>query len=522
MIFGRRALVSAIVVICGATSVTLRAAQATLDQTVQRVAQLLDAQDLKAAKTAADEGLRAYPASAALHNFAGVIEAQQGAFASAESHFQTAIKLAPRSPGPYENLGRLYQERSASDPVARTKALRTYEALLAVDPANVEGLYQSSLLNALAGKFGQSRSLIARLPAEMRARPQTLAILVADLAGTADATAPSIAAKLAAHPDLTAADVLGILPAFDGIADDGVARQLLEALEHRGMGTPDVLQALGRLHAQHGRFAESRAVLERAAAGKVSVPLLMELAHVAVKSGDRKGALGYLAHARSLEPNNAAVHFMFGIICVELNLVAEAYESMKKAVAIEPQNPEMNYVMGAVSIHRHEPAEAIPYFEKYVALRPQDSRGMFALGAARFYSGQFDEARRDLQAVVTRKDSAAGAHYFLARIARQANDLETARREVNTAIAANPDYADAWAELGLIQTRSSQYADAEKSLAKALALDPNHYVANVNLTALYGRTRDPRRDAQVARLKELQEKRATEAQELLRIIQVAP
>jgi len=147
---------------------------------------------------------------------------------------------------------------------------------------------------------------------------------------------------------------------------------------------------------------------------------------------------------------------------------------------------------------------------------------MFALGAARFYSGQFDEARRDLQAVVTRKDSPAGAHYFLARIARQANDLETARREVNTAIAANPDYADAWAELGLIQTRSSQYADAEKSLAKALALDPNHYVANVNLTALYGRTRDPRRDAQVARLKELQEKRATEAQELLRIIQVAP
>ena len=30
---------------------------------------------------------------------------------------------------------------------------------------------------------------------------------------------------------------------------------------------------------------------------------------------------------------------MFGIICVELNLVAEAYESMKKAVAIEPREP---------------------------------------------------------------------------------------------------------------------------------------------------------------------------------------
>ena len=86
---------------------------------------------------------------------------------------------------------------------------------------------------------------------------------------------------------------------------------------------------------------------------------------------------GYLAHARSLEPNNAAVHFMFGIICVELNLGAEAYESMKKAMALDPENPQINYVMGAVSIHRHEPAEAIPYFEKYVALKPDDPEGSF-------------------------------------------------------------------------------------------------------------------------------------------------
>ena len=57
--------------------------------------------------------------------------------------------------------------------------------------------------------------------------------------------------------------------------------------------------------------------------------------------------------------------------------------------------------------------------------------------------------------------------------------------------AANPEYADAWAELGLIQIRLTQYADAEQSLARALKLDPDHYVANVNLTTLYSRTKDP-------------------------------
>ena len=112
--------------------------------------------------------------------------------------------------------------------------------------------------------------------------------------------------------------------------------------------------------------------------------LLIELARAAFKAGDAKGALGYLAHARDLEPTNVAVHFLFGIICVELNLGAEAYQSLAKAVALAPNDPDVNYAMGAVSLHRHEPSEALPYFEAYVRLRPGDPRGRFALGAAKY------------------------------------------------------------------------------------------------------------------------------------------
>jgi Flp pilus assembly protein TadD len=85
------------------------------------------------------------------------------------------------------------------------------------------------------------------------------------------------------------------------------------------------------------------------------VPLLIELARTAFKAGDPKGALGYLAHARELEPTDAAVHFLFGIVCVELNLGAEAHDSLAKAVALAPDNPDINYAMGAVSLHRHDP-----------------------------------------------------------------------------------------------------------------------------------------------------------------------
>jgi tetratricopeptide (TPR) repeat protein len=179
-------------------------------------------------------------------------------------------------------------------------------------------------------------------------------------------------------------------------------------------------------------------------------------------------------------------------------------------------------MMGVVSLHRHEPSEAVPYFEKYVRLKPHDPRGRFSLGVARFYGNDHGGARRDLAAIAERPETAAGANYFLARITRQSRQLDEARRYVDRAIQANPAYADAWAELGLLQTRVGQYAEAEASLQKALSLEAENYQATVNLTALYTRTRDPRRDAQAARLDALQKKRGERAQDFLRMIEVVP
>jgi tetratricopeptide (TPR) repeat protein len=492
--------------------------------TLQHIGMLVEQQDLTGAKAAVDAALREHPSDPALHNFAGVIDAQQGAFEGAERHFQTAIRLAPQSPPAYENLGRLYQERSAAVPDARQKALDTYERLLTVDPENVEALYQRGFLLALSGAFTESRALIDRLPAEIRRRSQVLAIRAIDLAGLGDTRgATAVVDSLSAHPELTAADVTAVIPAFDHLPDDVMPQKLLELLDRRGLASAAELQRLAQIHVRHARFAEARAAFERAAtAGGTTVPLLLELARTAVKLADYQGALGYLAHARTREPDNATVHFLFGMVCVELNLGAEAYESLKKAIALAPEHPLINYAMGAVSSTRNDPSESIPYFEKYVQLVPGDPRGRFALGAARFYSQQFEEARRDLELAARHSETIAGARYFLGRIARQTHDLETARREIEEALRANPNYADAWAELGLIQTRAGQYADAERSLMKALSLEPNNHAATVNLTTLFARTRDPRREAQAARLAALQEKRAAQAQEFLRMIEVVP
>ena len=489
---------------------------------VQHIQAALERGDVDAARAAVEAGLRAYPDDPALLNFAGVIAAQREDWTTAETHFREAIRLAPRAVPPYENLARLYQMRSMTDQTARARALDVYRALLSVDPANVEGLFQSALLHAQAGEFGASRALLEQLPRDVQERPQALAVRVANLAGTGDAASAAAADTLAAHPDIVPEDVLVVLPAFDHVQGDEVLGRLLASLDRHGVVAPELLRRLAAIQMRRGQFADARGTLERVASVEPTVPVLVDLGRAAASAGDHRGALGYLARARSLDPQNATVHFLFGVVCVELDLGAEAYESMKKAVALDPENPAVNYMMGVVSLHRHESSEAVPYFEKYVRLKPQDPRGRFSLGVARFYSSDFEGARLDLTAVAERTETAAGANYFLARITRQSSQLDEARRYVDRAIQAKPAYADAWAELGLLQTRAGQYAEAEASLQKALSLDAENYQATVNLTALYTRTRDPRRDAQAARLDALQKKRGERAQDFLRMIEVVP
>jgi tetratricopeptide (TPR) repeat protein len=491
--------------------------------TLQQIAVLLERGDVSGASRLVEPALKAHPTDPVVRNFAGVIAAQQGAFDSAETHFQTAIRLAPTGAAAYENLGRLYQERAGDNPAMRAKALAVYRQLLTVEPGNVEGLFQSSFLMALDGQFAASRAMLARLPEQVRQRPQALAVLVVDLTGMGDAAAGRAAVDvLAKHPALTEADVLAVLPALP-IGSSDAAILMLDGLDRRGLASPRALQALATIYSRESRIDDTRRVLERAvAADGATAPLLMELAGAAVKQKDYQGALGYLAHARSLEPNNAMVHFLFGMVCVEENLVREAYESMKKAVELDPDNPLVNYAMGAVSTHRHEPSESLPYFEKYVRLKPDDPRGYFALGTARFYSNQFDEARPELERATRAPETAAGAHYFLGRIARQSNDLPLARREIERALELNAGLADAWAELGLIQTRSKEYERAEQSLTRALSIAPEHYEASVNLATLYARTKDPRREAQAAKVSALIEQRDARAQQFLRIIEAVP
>src|SRR5579872_207938 len=489
-----------------------------------RIQRLIESGDLRSARTDVDEALKVLPGDPRLYNFLGVIDAQEKNFANAEANFRRAIQSAPRFTGAYLNLGRLYQEHSNEDE-ALEKALEIYSKLLQVDPENIEANYQSAFLLNLLRKFARSLQQLDRLPAEARNRAPALALRCANNAALGKAAqAEALGRELQAAGDLTEADVLPIVPTLTKYHKADLAIALLETVVQRNLASPTALSRLATLYDERGRFKDARRTLDKMLEGDAppSAELLNRLAKAAYQSGDLEGALGYLAHARDLEPANAAIHFLFGLVCIELKLPPEAKKSLVEAVRLDPDNPYYHYALGAVLLQEKNPDEAIPHFLKYRNAHGDDARGNFALGVAYFDAYQLDAARKELESVVNRPETRAGANLYLGRLAIREDNLAEAESRLCNAVQTNPGSPEPYAELALVQVRRAEFALAGSNLAIALKIAPGHYRANLNLLMLYQKTHDPRAEQQARVVADLQ--RAGEERErlLLRSLDIRP
>ncbi len=498
---------------------------ASSDTKLEDIQQLILKGDLAAAKAHLNEFLQESPGNADALNFLGVVQAHEGEYRAAEKSFRNAIAAAPAFVGAYLNLGRLYQEGGKNIPQALQKGIAVYESVLRLNPFNEEATYQCSLLLAMAGSYERSSKLLSRLPEPERQRPQALALAVADHAGMKHCKrGEENTSRLLLHPDLAQADVVTVLPIILAQHNDKLAVQLLAGLEQRGLASVDVIHQLGLLYEQEGDFHLARATLEEEVqkTAVATVPTLLVLARVAYKERAYKEALGYLAHARDIAPQDARVHFFFGMVCVEIDLQQEAFQSLKTAVQLEPDNPYFNYVFGVVMMSRKAAMEGYPYLKKYCELKPDDPKGRLALGEAYFYGGDDELARKELKTVVNDSRTSATARLFLGRLANREGNSAEAIANLREAIRKNPSSADAYAELGLAYRKRQDYVKAEDSLLKALKIDPDNYAANLSLTVVYELTKDSRAEKQRVRLNEIQQLRKDREKEFLSMVEVRP
>jgi tetratricopeptide (TPR) repeat protein len=493
-------------------------------QLVLEIQQHMERNDLQGARSLIASAQAMFPANGGLENLLGVIEVQQGHSDRAIQEFSAAILHDPGLASAYLNLGRIYMQTAESDKTARASALRAYDRLLRMEPNNAEANYQAAMLLMWDHNYERSLQHLTRLSPDDRSRIGAQIVLCADEAALNHASAADkAAAAIVAAPDLAEQDAMEVLPALQAAHRADLIESIFAAANDKKPLSADGLRILGLAQEGEGKLEIARKTLERAfTQSNSSVPILVDLTRVAKASKDYQGALGYLAHARDLQPNDAGFAYEFGVLSLRLGLLGESRKAMGEAVKLSPDNPEYNFGMGTVSSFAQDATQGLPYLQKYHALRPSDPTALLAIGTTYFRARNFDSASIWLKQAVAHDTTAADAHYYLGRIARAVGRLDDAKHELEQANTLTPDRPDVLGELGQVFIASHEYREAQTYLDRAVTLDPENYGANFGLLQLYARTGDPRREEQSKRFDQIKSNDEQHYQEMMRIINVRP
>lgn len=492
-------------------------------KTILSIEDATAAGDLDTASRLIDDALKQDPRDGGLLNLRGVVHARRNELPEARQDFADSVRLAPALTPAWQNLARACQMLADKDQTALTCAFDSWRRVSALKPGDTEAEASLGLLYERQRQFVKSLSELQKLPPDIASQTPNLLLQCADLAALGRGTeAQQIAKQLGAREDFSEQDFEDARNAFDLPAAASVAVTLLEALDTRHIAGLRSLRRLAIGYEQTNRQADARKTLERLAQLDPQNPAhLLELARLADLSKDYEGALGYLAHARDIDPQNARIHFLYAMIAAKLELAVEARQSLDRALAIDPDNPDYNYAMGVVILGTRDAATASTYFEKFVKARPSNPSGHFALGVAYFSSGDYDKATSEMLRVEN-SPKAAGAEYFLGRMARLEEQMDEALRHLQKSIELMPSFAESHTELARVYMLEGDLQKAQGELDRAVKLDPQSFQANSQLLVLYKRTHDARAAQQQQLLTKLDQERSRRAELMLRTVEFRP
>lgn len=493
-------------------------------QVVLSIQRQINSGDLSAARAALTSAFLRYPNDGGLENLLGVVEIQQGHTVAAQRAFADAIEESPNLTGAYLNLGRILMASAARDSGARQKAAHLYQEVLRRDPENEEANFEYAIVLMWNGAYRTSLDHLARLPASTRGSIRVDALTCADQSGLGNKPASDReAALMESNANLREEDVMLALPALRAAHRANLIAELLTAANRRSPLSVKGLRLLGLAQEAEGKLNDARATLTQVYEMDSSwAEPLVDLTRISLAEKNYREALGYLAHARALEPDNASFAYEFGLICVRLGLLDATIKAMGDAVKLAPNNPGYNLSMGLISSLGFTPEVAIPYLKKYHAMRPRDPEGDLALGTGYFRAGDLREASIWLRRAAKFSKTESRAHYFLGRILIQYGQYHQAVEQLKEAASVSNPRADVYVELGNSYIYLKEYAEAEKVLDRAIQLDPNSYNANLALLKVYSLTKDPRQSAQRKRFLAVHSEKEKEYVDALRTISERP
>lgn len=202
-------------------------------------------------------------------------------------------------------------------------------------------------------------------------------------------------------------------------------------------------------------------------------------------------ALSCLTKALMLEPKNFSILLHYIEAAILNGSFDKAAKGLKKAYSLQPDNADISYLLGLMSFEKKDYPAALAYFEKAIETDKTVAYYVFKAVDIHLQMRQYEKALETLQKV-TARDTAYYAKE--SEIYHAWGDIPRAIRSMSGALALTRDpEATQYARLASYHRQDYDMKMAEIVIKKALALAPENNIArleNARIKKGLGRTRE--------------------------------
>jgi Flp pilus assembly protein TadD len=332
--------------------------------------------------------------------------------------------------------------------------------LFATDPAQVNSLLRSGLLDLEHGKLAQARSELEQ------------------------------ASKLDPSNALV---WTSLVRAYSRLKQPALARAAAAKAEQTGVGNPIVAHALAMYYSDAGQFAHAAALeAEYARSPSADPGASGRVADLYLDAGDAQKALPFAQQAWTGAKNDPQIAFEYAQALLKIEDFTKAAQVLESAAQSNPNNAQLSLALGVARYGQRRFPDAIAAFLKTIAIDPRIPQPYLFVGR------MLDQAGSAMPAIVddyrrwtTLEPDRAEPPLLLAKALVASNAAsDEAEPLLRRSIDLDSKNWEAHYELGLLLAKKHDYKGAAHELESSIKLNPSEPMPHYHLARVYDRLGD--------------------------------
>ena len=199
------------------------------------------------------------------------------------------------------------------------------------------------------------------------------------------------------------------------------------------------------------------------------------------QSGQLQQAEQICQQILDIDPQNAEVFNLFGLIACQAEKYEIAVDLINHALDISPNQPLFLNNLGLALKEQGKIGEAIEVYSQALDIQPESVGIYNNLGVALYKQGKCDKAIEAYQRAIQIQPDFAEAYNNLGMVLKKKGELDAAVQVHHQALRIQPDFAEAHRNLGDILQKQGKYDKAVEAYQRAIQIQPNYAAAYNNL-----------------------------------------